>query len=307
VSRAMGRPQGRPGVRMGPETLVHRRPLVYTCQVSKPAPSSEGGRLAARIVRTIRTLPTQALRMAWLRDALASHPPAVSAVALESICDASDQGDPASREVLVSLTGMLQDPVSVHVLDLLRAAVDVDAVSPLARLVHGGAALSGGNRKKTLAADDEHRVPDYGRGRPLTLGERKALARRPTRKLLDKLIADPHPHVIKHLLDNPVTTEDDVVRLAAKRPVPAEVMVEIARHPRWNVRSRVRIAMLLNPGCPAHVGVPLVSLLSLADLRAIADMHDVQEDVHHAVVERLRRPVQVAEYELSIDDETTLN
>ncbi len=245
--------------------------------------------------------------MAWLRDALTGAGPALAAAALDIVCEASDLGDPASREVLVSLTGMLQDQASKPLLALLRAAVSHDAVTPLARIVHGGESLAGGTRKANRAADDEHRVPDYGRGRPLTLGERKALARRPTRKLLDRLLADPHPQVIRNLLDNPITTEDDVLRLAARRPLPGEVMVEIARHPRWNVRTRIRMAMLLNPSCPAEVGVPLVGLLSLSELRSVADMFDVHEAIHHAVMERMRRPVAVSDHELPVDDEGDLN
>lgn len=271
--------------------------------MTKPDERSEHERLAERIVRIVPTLSTQALRMAWLRDALSAAAPTSSAGALEIVCEASERGEPSAREVLVSVTGMLQDPASAPLLQLLRAAVSADSVSALARMVHGGTSLTGGKRKPSRTEDDERRVPDYGRGRPLTLGERKALARRPTRKLLDRLLADPHPHVIRNVLDNPITTEDDVVRLAARRPLPGEVMVEIARHPRWNVRTRVRLAMLLNPSCPAEIGVPFVGLLPLSELRAIAGMFDVQDAIYHAVVERLRRPVQVAELELAVDDD----
>ncbi len=277
--------------------------LRYPTIVKRSPAQTPSQSLADRIVRIVPTLPTQALRMAWLRDTLGSAPPSVGAAALEVLCDGADSGDPSCREVLVSLTGMLQDPASRHVLALLRSAVSADSVTPLGRIVHGGASISSGTKRpRAPGSDDEHRIPDYGRGRPLTLGERKALARRPTRKLLDRLLVDPHPQVIRNVLDNPITTEDDVVRIAARRPLPSEVMLEIARHPRWNVRTRVRMAMLLNPGCPAEIGVPLVSLLSLADLRAIADMTDIHESIHHAVIERLRRPVPIAEHDLSPED-----
>ena len=76
-------------------------------------------------------------------------------------------------------------------------------------------------------------MPDYGTGRTLTLGERKALARRPTRKAMEKLFADPHPVVIRTLLANPKVIEADVIRLAARRPNQPEVLAEIARSPRW--------------------------------------------------------------------------
>jgi hypothetical protein len=45
------------------------------------------------------------------------------------------------------------------------------------------------------------------RGRPLTLGERKALARCHRRELLQHLLRDPHPAVVEVLLGNPHLTE----------------------------------------------------------------------------------------------------
>ena len=38
--------------------------------------------------------------------------------------------------------------------------------------------------------------------RPLTLGERKSLARQPSRAALARLLRDPHPAVVELLLDN---------------------------------------------------------------------------------------------------------
>src|SRR4051794_15239401 len=72
-------------------------------------------------------------------------------------------------------------------------------------------------------------------GRPLTLGERKALARTHRREDLLLLIRDPHPAVIAILLDNPHLTESDVVRIAAIRPAVPESLARIASHPRWSL------------------------------------------------------------------------
>ena len=108
--------------------------------------------------------------------------------------------------------------------------------------------------------------PDYGRGRPLTLGERKSLARRPDRAMLERLLGDPHPLVIKRVLANPRLTEDfqTVLRLAAKRPCRPDVLAEIARAPRWAHSARVRLALILNPGTPLEIATPS----SLASSRA---------------------------------------
>jgi hypothetical protein len=57
--------------------------------------------------------------------------------------------------------------------------------------------------------EDKRRVPDFGRGRPLTLGERKSLARTHDRSLIQRVVRDPHPDVVRILLDNPSLTEED--------------------------------------------------------------------------------------------------
>jgi hypothetical protein len=126
------------------------------------------------------------------------------------------------------------------------------------------------------AGDDElERAPDFGRGRPLALGERKSLARRRDRQLLARVLRDPHPDVIRILLANPSLTEDDVVRLAARRPVHADVLREVAASVRWIVRYGVRLAVLKNPYAPLEVVLPLVPLMTSADLADIAASADL--------------------------------
>lgn len=113
-------------------------------------------------------------------------------------------------------------------------------------------------------------VPDFGAGRPLTLGERKSLARRRDRNLLARVLRDPHPDVIRVLLGNPAVTETDVVRLCARRPVASEVLREVASAARWVVRYDVRLALAKNPHTPLDVSVPAVLQLRAPDQRTIA-------------------------------------
>jgi hypothetical protein len=114
-------------------------------------------------------------------------------------------------------------------------------------------------------------VPDYGAGRPLTLGERRALAVRPSRRVIARALFDPHPMVALRLLGNPKVTEADVLRIASRRPSPPAVLAEVARHTRWRGRERVAAALAHNPGTP-HVhalsllpGMPRVLVREVAD------------------------------------------
>jgi hypothetical protein len=107
-------------------------------------------------------------------------------------------------------------------------------------------------------------------GRPLTLGERRAAARRGNRFLLDRLLADPDAGVTARLLQNPALTEREAVRIAAWRPGRPEILVEVLRCPRWAVRPAVQAALLRNPAMPTALATRLVLLLPSPKLREVA-------------------------------------
>jgi hypothetical protein len=107
-------------------------------------------------------------------------------------------------------------------------------------------------------------------GRPLTLGERKQLARAANRELLARLLRDPDPTVIRLLLGNPRVTEADVLAIAARRPTTAEMQREIYASPRWIARYHVKRALVLNPFSPCDISTRLLALLSEHDIREVA-------------------------------------
>ena len=121
--------------------------------------------------------------------------------------------------------------------------------------------------------------PLRNRGRPLTLGERKALARRPRGDALTELLRDPHPDVVAILLDNPQLTEREVVRVAAMRPAVPAALALVAEHRRWSTRPGVRRALVLNPHTPVHVALRLVVTLQPADWDAIIAAGELAEPV----------------------------
>jgi hypothetical protein len=125
-----------------------------------------------------------------------------------------------------------------------------------------------------LEAALEPERPLRPNGRPLTLGERKSLARSTRRDFLVPLLRDPHPDVVTILLDNPHLTERDVVTVAALRPAVPASLVAVAEHERWSTRYLVKRALVLNPCMPAHLAVRLATTLRRGDLLEIArDVH----------------------------------
>jgi hypothetical protein len=123
--------------------------------------------------------------------------------------------------------------------------------------------------------------------RPLTLGERKSLARTWKRDVLERLLADPHVDVVELLLRNPRLTETDVLRIATARRASAAVLELVLHAERWNCRPRVRRALLRNPNLPEAAAVRLVGLLNRTDLAELDRDHTLPSSVARAIHRRL--------------------
>jgi hypothetical protein len=67
-----------------------------------------------------------------------------------------------------------------------------------------------------------------------------------------------------------------------------EILREVVNHPRWTVRRRVRLAIVLNPYCPPELGIPLIGLLLRSELRMAVDAAEMHPEVRAAAADRLR-------------------
>lgn len=257
---------------------------------------------ADALVRTTCALPEAALRSAYVRSVLLRGDVVELAAALDQLCARAEQAEVSAREALIALVDALADPACGAVLQLLREeAVGVPHLA-LERLVRQPVSMS---PPRDVPEPEDDRVPDYGRGRPLTLGERKSLARRPDRAMVDRLLRDPHPDVIRMLLANPKLTEEDVLALASRRPCRPDVLTEIARAPRWSHRPRIRISLVLNPDTPLEIAAPVVGLLMRHELRLVATSTTVAPAVRALCNEHLeRRPP--GEFPEAPEDDGTL-
>jgi hypothetical protein len=127
--------------------------------------------------------------------------------------------------------------------------------------------------------------------RPLTLGERKSLARSWKRDILEKLLVDPHADVVALLLQNSRLTEDDVLRIATARRSSSAVLSLVLSSRRWGCRARIRRALVRNPRLPEASALRLIGLLNRAELRELASDPRLPGRVRAAVQRRLRSPV----------------
>jgi hypothetical protein len=231
-------------------------------------------------------LPEIGLRLEWLRDYLARGQSREIAEELERVCEASERSNPNARETVLALALLFARSSEEGFVARLRLYAESLHLLNLERLLRRAPQPT-----NSLPPPEEAPVPDYGRGRELTVGERRSLARAPTRRAFDKLLSDPHPLVIRQLLENPRLTEDDVVRIAARRPVRPDAVQAIARSERWLKRPRVRLAILLNPGSPLNVAMPLLAACTRSELVEIVHGVDTSKVLRATAREMLaRRP-----------------
>jgi hypothetical protein len=231
------------------------------------------GDAADWILIRVRPFVDAALRRRHLAQLLTHAPSeaATSAAALvaRAIAGTTDPEVGGAVTALILAMGDLDYPARAT---LYRAAIDAGAPS-VARL------LLDASPPTVNPADLDRQLrperPLRNRGRPLTLGERKALARRPRGDALTALLRDPHPDVVRILLDNPQLTEREAIAIAASRPAVPAALALVAEHPRWSARSIVRRALALNPHTPVHVAIRLAVTLGPADWIEIASAGDL--------------------------------
>ena len=228
-----------------------------------------------RLITVLRSLPSAALRVSFLRAYLGDASRPEAARTFDRMChDGARGGD---KEALFAVALLLSSLAVDPVLDRLGEHAARGRLEDLGRLLRRGAIPS---------QPPPSRVPEYRADRELTIGERRSMARRPDRRLFEKLLADPNPLVIERLLENPRLTEDDVVRLAARRPAPIEAQLVLARTP-WMCRRRVRLTLLQNPGTPAAVTVPLVALCTRTELGMLSKSFESSRIVREIALELL--------------------
>lgn len=121
----------------------------------------------------------------------------------------------------------------------------------------------------------------------VSLGERRSLAKSSTKDTLDRLISDPDPLVVSHLLKNPRIVENDVVRIIAKRPNSGRILELIASDSKWSKRYGVRKSLVLNPYTPTRVSTGLMEFLMTQDLKLVIESKSLHRQLKVAAIDVL--------------------
>jgi uncharacterized protein (UPF0147 family) len=225
---------------------------------------------AEQVVRRLKALRDPQMRVRVLVEGLRDGDASEWVEALDDILSrARSEAQPDFLEALECLTHAAADPTMPYeTRQRVYAAAVARERGAIARLFLAASPPVDipPNLRRQLGPERPLRPTD----RPLTLGERKALARTHRRDQLLLLLRDPHPDVVAILLDNPHVTEADIVRVASARPAVPAALALVAAHVRWSVRHPVKRALVLNPATPLADAIRLATTLRAADLEELA-------------------------------------
>jgi uncharacterized protein (UPF0147 family) len=239
------------------------------------------------IIMRLRALRDPRIRALTLVEAMGEGESVSWVEAIAAIVTRAHNVDDADAlEVLETLTQATADPALPYSTRkrLYEAAIErnLPAIARLFLVASPSAPVP-----QTLAKQLGPERPLRPADRPLSLGERKSLARTHRRDKLTLMVRDPHPAVVEILLSNPHVTESDIVKMAAARPAVPESLSKIAAHPRWSVRHAVKRALVLNPAMPLADAVRIVTTFKAAELAEIAGDASLPEALRQHATEVL--------------------
>lgn len=87
---------------------------------------------------------------------------------------------------------------------------------------------------------------------------------------ISRFLHDSSPKVVRALLGNKHLTEDDVLVMANRKNLPADILETIAKDKRWTEGYPVRLALAKNPKTPLTVSLSIARRLRLFDLAEIS-------------------------------------
>ncbi len=234
------------------------------------------------VARKLAALPELAMRVASLAEIVSARDPEDAAWLLDALATAGRAGGPPFDVSLLAAVELAStDRLEYEVRRSVYAAAERMGLASCQELLYTAELVP---EDEDLAMRPRALVPGT---RPLTLGERKSLARSWKREVLERLLLDPSHDVVRLLLENPRLTEADVLRLATSRRATAGALMLILHHRRWNCRPTVRRALLRNPNLPEASAIRLVGLLNRQETRELAADPALPTRVNAALRRRL--------------------
>jgi hypothetical protein len=218
------------------------------------------------LVKKLRGVREPAARMAILTELSASIEPGIFVHELDALGRFALQRDHDALEMAMSLlqpARVFADPARVSLLE--QTAGEAGCIVALQWLWAAAEAFD------TPGATGQTKQLVDRAFASLTLGDRRALARKATYDQLTRLVGDPDPFVVTHVLANPRCTEAIVMAMCSKRPTVSAALQVVIDTPPWVARLPIRIALAHNPYLAIYAAVPLLVTLPRGEIADIRD------------------------------------
>jgi hypothetical protein len=125
----------------------------------------------------------------------------------------------------------------------------------------------------------------------IQLGSKITLARRATALVLEALVKEGDPLVIAPSLDNPHLKEGSLYQLIRSSTTSQETLSLIARHPRWQSRPNLKLAILGNPRTPSVWFTRFLPSLTTAELKRLVASSITSAQKNEVRLEMKRRGI----------------
>ncbi|HUK31982.1 MAG TPA: hypothetical protein VLV89_12765 [Candidatus Acidoferrum sp.] len=117
----------------------------------------------------------------------------------------------------------------------------------------------------------------------VTLGEKIALAKRSSGRVIAALIAEGVPRIFEPALRNPRLTESQILKLLANERLPERAVIGIASHPKWEALPNVRLALLRHPHTPLDLAAQILSKVTTPDVKALGGLKTTSPKLKQAI------------------------
>jgi len=121
----------------------------------------------------------------------------------------------------------------------------------------------------------------------VALGQRIALARQATARVLAALLLEGNAQVVEPAVENPRLTEAQVLKLLTREKLPLAVVPALCRSRRWTSVPNVALALLRYSHTPPEAAVKLLPHVGTADLRALAQIKTLSQTMRQHIQREL--------------------
>jgi len=121
----------------------------------------------------------------------------------------------------------------------------------------------------------------------VALGQKIALARQASARVLAALILEGNAQVVEPAVGNPRLTEAQVLKLLAREKLPVAVIPALCRHRRWTSAPNVVMAMMRYPHTPPEAAQHILPGISSPELRELARTKTISPRIRRQIEREL--------------------